>query len=75
MVDGNQLLSPLAHLSLRSEEFFGGDFVGDVAVRRDVAELVYSFRETTFGPTDQSAALSRIGFTGMCNDFREMRSA
>lgn len=74
MVDGNQLLSPLAHLSLRREEFFGGDFVRDVVVKRDVAELVDSFGEKAFGSTDQSAAFSRIGFTGMCNDVDEMRS-
>ena len=72
MVDGNQLLSPLAHLSLRSEELFGSDFVGSVVVRRDVAEPIDTRRNTDFTASDQTATFGRVGFASVRDDVKQM---
>ena len=70
MVDGNQLLTPLAHLSLRSEELFGGNFVGSMVVRRNVAEPIDTRRNTGFTASDQTATFGGIGFASVRDDVK-----
>ncbi len=72
MVNGEQFLAALAHLSLRSEEVFRGCFVADFGLGGHVAKTIKSVGFGFRSAADQAATFSRHSFAGMIDHRFEM---
>src|SRR2546422_2514336 len=68
VIDGQQLLSTLAHQPLRSEQLFRRCFIGDQWIARDIRELIDAFGFTLVEAADQATAFSRIALAGLCEN-------
>jgi hypothetical protein len=65
MIDCKKLFAVLAHRSLRSEQFFGSDFVRDQWVFRNVAKTIDRSRDQFGICPDQAATFFWTCFTSM----------
>ena len=57
MIDGQQLLTSLAHAALGGKQFFRSGFVGDQRIGGHIAQPIKSLGAPLTGAADQSATL------------------
>ena len=75
MIDREQFLAAVAHLSLGGEEVFRSGFVAHFGVSGDVAEAIKRSGLSAGESADQAATFSRRSFTGMSDHCLEMFAA
>ena len=75
MIDREQFLAAVAHLSLGGEEVFRSGFVAHFGVGGDIAEAIKRSGPGTGESAYQTATFSRRSFTSMSDHCLEMFAA
>ena len=75
MINGEQFLAAIAHLSLRGEEVFRSGFVTHLRIGRDVAKSIKRLCLCACQSANEPTTFRRRSFTGMSNHCLEMFAA
>src|SRR6266542_1588598 len=68
MIYRQELLAPLAYLTLGAKEILWRCFVGNLLIFRYVAQPINTRDPSSLGPSQQPAAFGRVRLASMCED-------